>query len=104
MCLLISIKKEKGRSYDKRRTHRRLVTCSSQPLSWDGATHERIKGVVIVDINPFNPLYLKGFHDGKRAAVEEFARRFEKLQRTKGIGPKTIQKMVEVMELPLKEQ
>ena len=62
------------------------------------------KGVVIMDINPFNPLYLKGFHDGKRAAVEEFAKRFEKLQRTKGIGPKTIQKMVEVMELPLKEQ
>lgn len=57
-----------------------------------------------MDINPFNPLYLKGFHDGKRAAVEEFAKRFEKLQRTKGIGPKTIQKMIEVMELPIKEK
>lgn len=55
-------------------------------------------------MNPLNPIYLKGFNDGKREAVKEFARRFEQLQHVKGIGPKTIQKMVEVMQLPIKER
>jgi hypothetical protein len=56
-----------------------------------------------MEINPLNPLYLKGFHDGKRAAINEFCDRFERLQQTKGIGEKTMRKMVEVMNLPLEE-
>ena len=52
-------------------------------------------------INPLNPMYMTGFNDGKRAAVNEFAKRFEELQNTKGIGPKTIEKMIEVMRLPV---
>lgn len=55
-------------------------------------------------IVPINADYWRGFNDGKRAAVNEFAERFERLQQVKGIGPKTLEKMVEVMELPLKEQ
>lgn len=58
-------------------------------------------------INPLNPFYMKGyndgFEDGKKRAVEHFAEKFEKLQNTKGIGEKTIRKMIEVMELPVDE-
>ncbi|MBU8908537.1 hypothetical protein [Desertibacillus haloalkaliphilus] len=52
-------------------------------------------------VDPLDPMYMKGYNDGKLAAVKGFARRFKKLQQTKGIGDKTIQKMVEVMELPI---
>lgn len=63
-------------------------------------------------ITPFNPLYLKGFNDGRKAGIQEgkeatidhFIIGFEKLQKVKGIGPKTIQKMIEAMELPIEEK
>lgn len=47
--------------------------------------------------------YNDGFEAGKKRAVDHFATGFEKLQNTKGIGEKTIKKMIEVMELPVEE-
>ncbi|WP_209121537.1 hypothetical protein [Alkalihalobacillus sp. BA299] len=58
-------------------------------------------------IDPLNPIYLKGFNDGyeagKKVAVDYFADGFEKLQNTKGVGEKTIRKMIKAMDLPVDE-
>ncbi len=55
-------------------------------------------------VNPFHPLYLKGHKDGRISTIKEFDKRFQKLQQTKGIGPKTLLKIVEVMNLPIEKK
>lgn len=52
-------------------------------------------------VNPLERKYWEGFNDGKMAAINEFAKRFERLQEVKGIGEKTIRKMIDVMKLPV---
>ncbi len=51
---------------------------------------------------------MKGLNDGiqhvMKTACADFARRFEDLQKTKGIGPATIKKVAEAMNLPLEEE
>ncbi|ARK32155.1 hypothetical protein [Halalkalibacter krulwichiae] len=59
-------------------------------------------------INNLSPDYMKGLNDGiqhvMKTACADFARRFEDLQKTKGIGPATIKKVAEAMNLPLEEE
>ena len=58
-------------------------------------------------INPLDPKYSKGYNDGfkagQKATCKQFADGFGKLLSEKGIGKKTIMKMIKVMNLPMEE-
>jgi hypothetical protein len=44
----------------------------------------------------YNQGFAAGFEYGKESAIRFFAERFERLLKTKRIGPKTIQRMIDV--------
>lgn len=51
--------------------------------------------------------WMEGYNAGLKAGHKEacyvFAHKFEQLQEAKGIGPKTMKRVVEAMDLPLEE-
>lgn len=44
----------------------------------------------------YNQGFAVGFKYGKESATRFFAERFERLKKTKGIGPKTLQRFIDV--------